>query len=234
MNAEDLIAAVVKAFPSSAGRIEEFSTAFRKVVSPHVGPTLAQAWALCLMEFKPGPGQPFPMPATLVTYLPAPADKAKGKAVDWTAHREAKAALMRAWWERQGNGIATRRGRRVAAACEHKSRAIAQLRAFAEEPEPVKLDVDEIDRTEAQVHAQIRLAVFGALPSHPGIWEDQMATARRIVLGDEALPGVASTGDARLGGPKHLPELANAHRQRQGFGPKPEPRPEPELVDEPV
>lgn len=135
--------------------------------------------------FQPKATKPFPIPGDFEAHLPnLQAIKSDGPPLDIKGQQERKRRLMDDWRQRQGNGIASARGKAIAAAAAHKAMEIAHMRAWGKDPQPILLSADQIQVCEDQVVSSERMATYGArvLRVEDGeAWQSQMNEIRPLV-----------------------------------------------------
>ena len=187
MTVADLIQRILVMYPgASPEALASFRPVFQARLQHREGRALESAANDTFASFKPTARQPFPIPLDFEQHLTelVPKDKSAGPKLDFDAHRERKASLMSEWEERQGRGINTARGYKIAAACRALAKSIADSRAWFPDPQPVRLSAEQIQQREDHVVSSERMGTYGAhciRTENAEAWQAQMDELRPLV-----------------------------------------------------
>jgi len=239
MTVTELLARIIAAYAgATTDAMKTFGPVFHARLGRHEGAHLAEAATEVLGSFKPTTRQPFPVPVDFEKHLPDTRlhlPETSGPAIDLAGHRQRKQQLVEDWQARQGDGIAARRGRMVAASCRYAVALLADVAAWKPEPGRIVLTAEQIQLAEDRVVSSERIAAHGAgalRAEDPTMWQTQTDAVREAVRRGESLAKMAR---ARVEGPaaisqspamtRRLADLARARRTG---------KPVPEHVDEPI
>lgn len=239
MNVSELLDRIIAAYPGATPEaMKTFKPVFHARLGRHEGDALAEVATEVLGSFKPTTRQPFPVPVDFEKHLPDSRmhlPETTGPAIDLAGHRARKQQLVEDWQQRQGDGIAARRGRMVAASCRYAVSLLADLAAWKPEPGRIVLTAEQIQLAEDRVVSSERIAAHGvgALRAEdPTMWQTQTDAVREAVRRGES---PAKMARAKVEGPAAISQspamtrrlAALAHARRAG-------KPAPEHVDEPL
>ena len=240
MTVTELLARIIAAYPgATTDAMKTFGPVFHARLRRHEGDPLDEAATEVLGSFKPTTRQPFPVPVDFEKHLPdgrLHLPETSGPAIDLAGHRQRKHQLVEDWQQRQGDGIAAKRGRLVASSCRHIVTMLADRAAWRTDPARIRLTAEDIQIAEDRVVSSERLAAHGAAAlrsEDPTAWQVQTDEVRAAVRRGESLASIARAKPEQ-GALKQsermtsrLAALAQAHRTGK---PAPEHRDVPEGV----
>lgn len=239
MTVTELLARIIGAYPgATTDAMKAFGPVFHARLRRHEGDPLAEAATEVLGSFKPTTRQPFPVPVDFEKHLPDARlhlPETSGPAIDLAGHHTRKQQLVADWQQRQGDGIAAKRGKLVAASCRYAVSLRADLEAWKPEPIRIKLTAEEIQLAEDRVVSSERIAAHGAgalRAEDPTMWQTQTDAVREAVRRGESpakkaraeVDGAAAISQS----PAMTRRLADLSRARRTG------KPVPEHVDEPL
>ena len=161
------------------------SSVYYKRLRKHEGEPLEAAADEVFATFKATTRQPFPISGNFEDHLPSGKIKLPDEvALDWDAHKRRKRDVIADWERGQGSMILQHRGPYVWVHCWLHAKQLAHDRAWSEDPKPIVLSAEEIERCENQVTSTARMATYGARVLRRGDaaeWGRQMAECRSLV-----------------------------------------------------
>lgn len=188
MTVTELLDRIIAIYPGADARsIAAMKPVFHARFRHREGPALESAANDTFATFRPTARQTYPNPADFeqhLTSITPPTKGDGGSKLDFAAHRERKNSLMSEWEERQGRGINTARGYKIAAACRALAKSIADQRAWFPDPEPVRLSAEQIQQREDHVVSSERMGTYGAhciRTENAEAWQVQMDELRPLV-----------------------------------------------------
>jgi hypothetical protein len=177
MTVFDLIARIIAAYPgATAEAMKTFAPVFHARLRQYEGAVLEDAATAVLGAFKPTTRQPFPIPADFEAHLPAGGLKlpAGGPALDVKGHGDRTRRIMAEWRAAQGqrgtNGV-----REVLRALEFIAEPLASQKAWANDPEPLRLTKAQLKLAQHRAISQQRRIEHGPPGKDPDLWWEQVA-----------------------------------------------------------
>lgn len=182
MTVAELLERIAAAYSgATAEAMKTFKPVFYARLRKHEGDALETAANEVLGTFKPKYDQKFPIPADFEAHLPSGKlnlPKDSGPKLDVKGHGDKTRRIMAEWRQTQGtrgaNGVVE-----VLRALEFIAEPLASMKAWRDDPEPLRLTKAQLKLAQMRAVSQQRMKLEGPPPKNPDVWWDQIDAIAR-------------------------------------------------------
>ncbi len=188
MTVKELLDAIGSAFPFFTPQMAQtWAPIYKAALGAHEGPRLKRAYEIVMQEFDPTPRKPHPGPKDFLLSIPNihAALRDDGKKLDFKAHGERCRRLMFEWRETQGNRGAAGNPQ-IMQALEFIAEPLANVAAWKENPEPLRLTGKQLRIARQRAIAQERVRQYGKLGKDGAEWWRQI----EAICNDWGIPAI--------------------------------------------